>query len=131
MSNVKLNRVLVANAMFSILCSVDLLLFSDIIAEYMGGFDPQYLLILGVSLIIFGGFVLWVSRQPENARLASEIVFMDRSWVVGSVILMFLGSEWFSTAGLAIITVVAVIVAVFAELQNRYIKLLQLEAGER
>lgn len=118
----KLNRVLLFNASFSILCAIDMLIFSQLIADYMGGFAPIYLQVIALGLIGFAIFVFWVSRQKNNRQLALSIVQMDRSWVVGSILMLVFANSWFSSAGLLIIGTVAVIVAGFGEKQNAYIK---------
>ena len=129
MVNVKLNRVLMGNAIFSLLCGIDLLFFSDPIAEYMGGFSPVYLQVLGVGLVLFAAFAFWTSRQPDNERIAYKIVLMDRTWVGCSVLLVILVHGWFSSMGLAIILAVAAIVAMFSEMQYRHIKSNQIQSN--
>ena len=118
----KLNRILLLNASFSILCAIDMLIFSQLIADYMGGFAPIYLQVIALGLIGFAVFVFWVSRQKNNRQLALSIVQMDRSWVVGSILMLIFANSWFSSAGLLIIGTIAVIVAGFGEKQNAYIK---------
>lgn len=122
MTERKLNRVLKLNAAFSALCAVDLLLFSELIAGYMGGFSPIYLQVIAVGLIGFAGVVLWISQQQDNLEWAMSIVHSDRAWVIGSILLLIFGHSWFSSAGLLMIGGVAVIVAGFGETQYKYIR---------
>ena len=122
MTNLALNRVLLANAAFSSLCAIDMLLFPQVIANFMGGFPAQYLQALAGGLILFACFVIWVAYKEDNIKLAKEIVWMDRSWVVGSIGLIIFANQLFSQGGLLLIAVIAVIVAGFSEIQAKHIK---------
>jgi hypothetical protein len=122
MNNLSLKRVLLANAIFSGLCAVDLLIFPAIIASYMGGFDGIYLQILGGGLVIFALYVMWVARGPIDAGEVKLIVAMDRSWIAGSIVLLLFFNHWFSYGGITLVSVVAVVVAAFSETQARLVK---------
>ncbi|MCW8877358.1 MAG: hypothetical protein OQJ89_11030 [Kangiellaceae bacterium] len=123
----KLEKVLKLNAMFSVLCAIDMLIFSDLIASFMGFNQPIILQIIAVGLILFGGFVFWLSRNLPNQKQVESVVWMDRSWVLGSIILLVVANSSLSYAGITLVATVAVIVAAFAETQDKYQKRLQAE----
>jgi|GEM_PF-3334559 len=122
MTHQALKRVLYTNAAFSVLCAADMLIFTELLADFLGSFDGIYLQILAVGLIGFAGYVVWVARHNNVINLAKEIVLMDRLWVAGSALFIVFGTSWLSSAGVAVVVTVAIIVAIFAETQNYLIK---------
>ncbi|TQV72158.1 hypothetical protein FLL45_18225 [Aliikangiella marina] len=119
MKNISLRKVLFLNASFSVVCAFDLIVFSELIAGYMGSFSPLVLEFIGFGLIPFAVFVAWVALKTNNPKLVKEIVYMDRSWVVGSIVLLVFASNYLNLIGITIVMLVAVIVAGFSEIQNR------------
>lgn len=119
MENLSLKKVLLFNAVFSIMCAIDLLIFTSLIAEYMGGFSPVILQVVGIGLLPFAGFVIWVALKTNDPKWVKEIVFMDRSWVLGSIGVLVFALSYLSLAGITIIMIIALIVAAFGETQNR------------
>ena len=123
----KLEKVLKLNAIFSILCAIDMLVFADLIANFMGFNQPIILQIIAPGLVLFGGFVFWLSRNLPNHKQVESVIWMDRSWVIGSVILLIVANSAFNYAGITLVATVTVIVAAFAEIQDKYLKQLQVE----
>jgi len=114
-----LKQALRANALFSLLIAIDILLFSQPIAEVMGGFDSIYLTILGVGLLGFSVFLLFISeRRSINLRLVKIITFMDVGWIIGSVLLIIF-APWLSTTGIVLIIGVALVVGLCAYFQTK------------
>lgn len=118
----KLALVLMSNAIFSILCAIDLIFLSNWVGSLIGIKEVLYLQLLGGGLVGFASFVFWVSRNLEQQKLVSLIIQLDRSWVVGSILLLLFASQLFSQLGHIIIGTVALIVLVFGELQNYFNK---------
>ena len=116
----KLEKVLKLNAIFSILCAVDMLIFADLIASFMGFNQPIILQIIAPGLMLFGGLVFWLSRNLPNHKLVGSVIWMDRSWVIGSIILLVVANSVLSYTGITLVAMVAVIVAAFAEIQKKY-----------
>ncbi|GGX42156.1 hypothetical protein GCM10007385_07180 [Tateyamaria omphalii] len=70
---------------------------------------------LGVGLLAFAGVVYLLSRNKFLSRAAvNEIVVLDALWVIGSVLLIAFFGSVFTTYGMVILTVVAMVVAFFA-----------------
>jgi len=114
-----IKQALRANALFSLLIAIDILLFSQPIAEVMGGFDSIYLTILGVGLLGFSVFLLFISeRRSINLRLVKIITFMDVGWIIGSVLLIIF-APWLSTTGIVLIIGVALVVGLCAYFQTK------------
>lgn len=118
----RLSKILKINGLFAFLCAIDLLLFSDWLAQVIGFAVPLYLQVLAVVLFGFSGLVFWISNHVEKHNWVSSIIQLDRSWVLGSGILVLFYSDLFSTLGLVLIAIVAIVVAIFAMLQNHYLK---------
>ena len=113
-----LKSTLRANSVFSGLVAVELLLFHQKIANFMGSFDPKYLIWLGLVLIFFVIILLYVTERGRmSLSMAKFVVWLDVSWVVGSSLLMIFVHHWFSNAGLILMTAVAIVVALFATYQ--------------
>jgi len=126
MSSDLLKKSLRGNAIFSALCAVDLMLFSEAIAGLVGIPDNGFLFSLGVSLLGFAAFVWWVSSQhPISPALAQSIIWMDAAWVLGSVILVLFKPAWLTVTGVLLIIAVAIAVELFAYFQYRGLKRLQ------
>ena len=128
--NNKLSRILIANAIFSSLCAIDLIIFHQWIGELIGLQASGYLQLLGAGLVIFAAFVYWVSRAVEKTHWVKSVIYMDRSWVVGSALVLMIYSDYLSNWGVAIVILVALIVGIFAEMQNYYCKKLERTIGE-
>lgn len=124
-----LKKALRANAMFSTLCAIDLLFFSQSIAELMGVFDPGYIIFIGVGLLGFAAVVLFVSeRSSIDIRMANIITLMDIGWVLGSALVIPFGSHWFNSIGSVLIAIVAVMTALCAYFQAKGIQQLTQES---
>ncbi|WP_395373336.1 hypothetical protein [Marinicella sp. W31] len=126
MSSDLLKNTLRGNAIFSVFCALDLLLFSEAIAALIGLPDARFLFSLGIALIGFAAFVWWVSsQQPISPTLAQSIIWMDAAWVIGSVLLVLFKPEWLTVAGVVLIIAVAIAVELFAYFQYRGLKRVQ------
>ena len=126
MSSDLLKNALRGNAIFSIFCALDLLIFSQGLATIMGLPDANLLFSLGISLIVFAAFVWFVSsQQPISSKLALAIIWMDVAWVAGSVLLLIFKPEWLTVTGVVLIIAVAIAVELFAFLQYRGLKKIQ------
>ena len=124
-----LKTTLRLNGAFSLACAIDLLLFSEPLARWMGGLPAVYLELLGGGLIGFAALVFFVSeRSLPGLTLARQIILMDKAWIIASLLVMALAHHWFSAIGLALIALVALIVAGFVHYQSRGIAQLQAAA---
>jgi hypothetical protein len=113
-----LKNALRINAIFSSLCAVLILLFSVQIANLMGQFPYSILIALAIGLISFVILILSISENKKlDVKQAKIITFMDLSWVISSIILVILGSQWFTSNGIAIILIVAAIVGLLSLFQ--------------
>jgi len=67
--------------------------------------------------VAFGALCAWVASRPELPQGWARLIFAaDIAWVAGSVLVLALPASW-TTAGIAGIVVVAVIVADVAILE--------------
>jgi hypothetical protein len=112
------------NAAFSGLAGMDMILFSDRIAELLGVADPRLFVFLGVGLIAWAGHLLVASRRESlSLREAWYFVSGDVLWVLGSVAVLVRGG--LSTQGMWAVGLVALGVLGFAEAQFFGIRRLQ------
>jgi hypothetical protein len=123
-TNIKILKIaLRTNAVFSFLCAVLILFFTSQIADLLGKVPIYMLISLAIALIGFVVMILYVSeKQKLSVKQAKIITIMDFSWVIGSIILVSLGSQWFSITGIIVILVVAAIVGMLALFQYLGIK---------
>ena len=120
MKSISLKAALRANGVFSIMCAVDLLLFSAPIAKAMGAVAPWILQIVGVALVMWALSLIWVSSRPViNQMLVKGIVIADLGWVLGTAVLLIELPGVFSALGSMILVSVAFIVLVIALLQAK------------
>lgn len=115
------------NAGFSILCSIDILLFTDIISTWMGITIPIVLPLLAGGLIAFAMLLIWFSASEERSNKQGVFVCLaDASWVLASIVLIAFNPFALTNIGLAIVAVVSLVIATFAVLQWNAIKRLSL-----
>jgi hypothetical protein len=124
-SSDRLRRTLWGNAAFSIVSGAGLAIFAGPLARAaahapvdVAGLDLALVLeLLGLGVIAFGALCAWVaSRQTLPAGWARVIFAADLAWVAGSVLVLALPATW-TTAGIAGIVVLALIVADLAILE--------------
>ena len=119
----KLKQTIQANAAFSGLSGLALIFFRDQLARFMNINLPDVLLFIGIGLLLFASFLLWTARQqPIPLRLVTFIIWQDWLWVAGSGLLFAIRAFGISTVGHLLIGVVAVVVAIFAVLQHKYLR---------
>jgi len=119
-----LRRTLWGNAIFSIASGAILAIFAGPFAGVAAhapvvvmGLDLAIVLeLLGLGVIGFGALCAWVASRPTLPRAWARVIFAaDLAWVAGSALLLLVPS-W-TTAGIAGIVVVALIVADLAILE--------------
>ncbi|NNE99332.1 MAG: hypothetical protein HKN25_09975 [Pyrinomonadaceae bacterium] len=112
------------NAVFSMLSGLDLILFDKTIAQILSGNDIGSFFPIGMMLIGFSVFVFVVSTlSAVNKYLVSAIIAMDILWVVGSIFIIAFGFATFTTIGIVLIGAVAAIIALFAYLQTKGLRI--------
>ena len=118
LGHVGLRRVLTYNAIFSGLSGLFLMLGAQPLGRLMGITDPLSLAIVGVNLVLFALFLVWLIRQPTVPRvLAWAVVGSDVLWVVASAFGLMLVPHTLTGTGVFLIADVAGIVAGFAAAQ--------------
>jgi hypothetical protein len=114
-----------ANAAFSSVCALLLLAVPDVLANWLGLAETQALTLMGIGagLALFALRLLMIARAGQVQRAETRtIIGGDIGWVVASVILLLVGSDWFSTLGQWIVVDIALVVMGFAVLQWRGLK---------
>lgn len=120
-----LRRTLWGNAAFSVISGAGLAIFAGPFAGAatdapvsVMGLDLAILFeLLGVGVVAFGALCAWIaSRETLPQGFARLIFAADIAWVAGSVLVLALPASW-TTAGIAGIVVVALIVADFVILE--------------
>ena len=112
-----LRRALGANALFSVSTGLLLTGAPDWTAALLGDVAPWMLRLIGVGLLLFAAFLVWVARRPApRASYALLATGADLGWVAGSAVL--LAFPVLSTTGVGLVVGVAGVVLVFALLQG-------------
>lgn len=118
-----LRNALTANGLFSALIGVICILAPNAISGFLFqrqfglfGMTPDGLIFgLGIGLVLFAAFVLWMARQTFlHIGRAKIVTTMDVGWVLGTIALLFTSSGFFSSAGQVIVFVVAAMVLIFS-----------------
>jgi hypothetical protein len=111
-----LRMALVANASFSTISGLVLVLARQRVVRLLGLPETINLAPLGVSLLVFAAIlVLFARKKPIKLLNAWIAVFLDAAWVIGSYPLLFIVP--FSTGGKWVVGIVAEVVMLFALLQ--------------
>lgn len=120
-----LRRTLWGNAAFSVISGAGLAAFAGPFARAATdapvsvlGLDLALLFeLLGVGVVAFGALCAWIASRPELPQGLARLIFAaDLAWVAGSVLVLALPAAW-TTAGIAGIVVLALIVADLAILE--------------
>lgn len=120
-----LRRTLWGNAAFSVISGAGLAAFAGPFARAATdapvsvlGLDLAVLFeLLGVGVVAFGALCAWIASRPEVPQGLARLIFVaDIAWVAGSVLVLALPASW-TTAGIAGIVVLALIVADLAILE--------------
>lgn len=83
---------------------------------------PDELRYIGIALIFFAAFAVWVARKAKpNKTLLVTIIIQDILWVIISIIIVVMQPFGLLSTGYWLITAVAIIVLIFAFLQLRNI----------
>lgn len=115
-----MKKALLGNVVFSMLCSADLLFFSDQLATLMGALPAIIYQVIGVTVLLFALSVLFVATRPSiNRVFAIWIVVADWCWVALTFALLPLFAHWFSTVGIILVAAVAIAVGGFAWVETR------------
>ena len=94
-----LRRALIANAIFSTISGVLILVFDQRIATLIGvaglGLWP-----IGAMLLGFGAYLAWFAkRRTMNTASVVSVIVSDFAWVIGTVILLAGWNSVISVAG--------------------------------
>ena len=117
----KLRQFLIANACFSGISGLILLLDSKPLGGFMLISELNILKLIGLVLILFAGFLFYTAWQTKmNAKQVQFIILQDWLWVVGSTILLLFQPFGISIGGNLLIAGIALIVLFFALMQGKY-----------
>ena len=120
-----LRRTLWGNAVFSVISGAALVAFATPFAllateapvSVMGLDLALVFELLGLGVVAFGAICAWAASRETLPRSWAQLIFAaDIAWVVGSALVLMLPAAW-TTAGIAGIAVVALIVADLAVLE--------------
>ena len=112
-----LRRALLGNAAFSALCGALIVVFDQRIVALMTNLEHR-LWPLGVMLIGFAAFLVWLSTRPAvSATWVNAVIVADLAWVAGTIVLLVGWHGMLTGAGVWILGLVGALVFVFAELQ--------------
>ena len=113
-----LQRVLLGNAAFSGLSGLLMVLAANPISQFLGLSNPLILAIVGIALLLYMPFLVWLANQtPVPSWMTWVVIELDVLWVIGSLILIFTSLVPLTTGGKWTIAITADIVAIFAILQ--------------
>ena len=111
-----LRRALLANASFSTISGLVLVIAQPEVVRLLGLPETINLIALGISLLVFAAILMLFARKKPIKLLDAWIaVILDLAWVIGSYPLLFVVP--FSASGKWIVGIVAEVVMVFALLQ--------------
>lgn len=112
-----LRTVLGANALFSATTGLALVALPDPIGSLVGLESAFSLRIVGLCLIVYSAYLLVLAHGGRLTVLSLIATFGDLAWTVATVLLFVFNPRFFSIAGWAIMSLVAITVFLFAVLQ--------------
>ena len=112
-----LRLALRGNAAFSTTCATAALVQSAPLANALGIPEPEVLVGLGINLLVFAAFLVWLSLRPVISPANGwGVVAADALWVIGTVPIVAGGS--LTSLGDTVAAVVALCVGSLAILQS-------------
>jgi hypothetical protein len=116
-----LRTTLVTNGISTALCGLVLLIAPGPLAPLLGVPRPGILAAVGAGLLLYAaGLFLTAAQLPISPAAAWTAIVMDVGWVIGSVVLLEIGM--LTPIGSGLVSLVAVVVLVFAALQYRGVR---------
>jgi hypothetical protein len=113
-----LRRTLQANGIFSSLGGVMLIAGTVPITAFLGLQTPIILIVAGIVTLLYAVSLFLTAARPSiNRRTGMTYALLDSAWVVASVLILFTGWLPLTTEGKWAVGLVALLVAIFAELQ--------------
>jgi len=112
-----LSRLLVANGTFCFTSGIIFSVASKPLANFLN-IAPLFMSILGIALIVYGGFVTFMATRSAISRgFTLFIVVADSAWVLLSILLLTLPFFNFNAEAKWAIGITAICVDAFATLQ--------------
>jgi hypothetical protein len=115
----RLSRWVAANAVFSGTCGVLLALAADHWSRQLGGPGAPAIALLGVGLVGYAAMLARAAHQGVTRSTGRIIAGLDGAWVVGTVAVLALAGDRFSTQGLVAAVDTGLAVALFGWFQWR------------
>jgi hypothetical protein len=113
-----LQKALLGNAAFSGLSGLLMFLAAGTISQFLGLDNPLFLTIIGIILLLYMPFLVWLANQsPVPNWMAWAVIELDVLWVIGSLVLIFTSLVPLTMGGKWMVAITADVVAVFAILQ--------------
>lgn len=113
-----LQRALLGNATFSGFSGLLMVLAAGPISQFLGLDNPLILTIIGIVLLLYMPFLVWLANQsPVPTWMAWAVIELDVLWVIGSLILIFTSLVPLTIGGKWAVAITADIVTIFAILQ--------------
>ncbi len=126
-SAAKLRKALQANAVFSVVSGLLIVVAEPLVLGWLG-LEDVGIWPVGAMLIGFSGYLFWMSRNSRvPGALVQGVIFGDWAWVGGTALLVYLKASLFSGFGLFLLLDVAVIVSILAIMQTRGLRHAQKE----
>ena len=117
-----LQKILFFNAGFSMLAASIILTSPLSITRLIGLSDAFWLQLIALGLIIFSALVCFVAVQKTASRSwVKLIISQDTLWVLSSILVLIFNPWHLNTFGLVLVAVIAVIIGLFAWLQNKHL----------
>lgn len=110
-----LHIALLANAVFSVVCGLLMLVCPGFIENLLGIQAPLLLRLVGLGLLVFGVDLVHQATRPRLATWRALYASVsDFLWVITSVVGLLLFSDLFSMTGVVLLLIVAGVVLAFA-----------------
>ena len=107
-----LRRMLLADTVISAVSGLTMTLFARPIEEFVGGDQPEVLMLIGIGLILFAVFNFTTARETPLSRTKAWIIFeINVLWVIASIVILAANVFDMNTTGNVITLVMAVGVA--------------------
>jgi hypothetical protein len=113
-----LRRVVLADAIFEIVCGAGAIIGANALATSTGLLSPAIFTLIGIGLWVGAGFIYWLAvAQPLKRRLITFLMVGNEVFAVAGVLLLMVGWDSLNESARLLIAILAADLGILAALE--------------
>ncbi|WP_020407721.1 hypothetical protein [Hahella ganghwensis] len=116
----KLAKVLMFDGTLSLILALDLIVFSDLVAELMGTVSAEIYFAVGIALLLWAVDLFAMGlHKGLRKRFARMTIWIDWAWVAATALVITVFPEVWSGSGIAVLIIIGLAVVGIAVMKTR------------